>query len=110
MEGELSLTETISDMGKYILYDENGEPIERNAPSCHTDYPSTHADQDLVKALTNSCNYYFFEVANRLGIERLNRWAERLGLTSLTGVEAYRRDHRHSRRSGCSIRQFINKS
>ncbi len=87
MEGELSLTETISDMGKYILYDENGEPIERNAPSCHTDYPSTHADQDLVKALTNSCNYYFFEVANRLGIERLNRWAERLGLTSLTGVE-----------------------
>ncbi|MBQ3551740.1 MAG: hypothetical protein IJA35_01065 [Clostridia bacterium] len=87
MEGELLLTETISDGGKYILIDEDGNKIERNAPKCWTDNPSSHIDQDIVKALTNSCNYFFYEVANRLGIERLNGWAEQFGLASPTNVQ-----------------------
>lgn len=87
MEGKVGLTEHIDDMGYYYLVDENGELIKENAPKCHTKYPSSHHDQDITVALKNSCNYYFYEVANRLGIQLLNDWSGKLGLTSSTGIE-----------------------
>ncbi|MDD4796990.1 MAG: penicillin-binding transpeptidase domain-containing protein [Eubacteriales bacterium] len=82
-EGVVTRDEKIDDDGYYDKYVVTG-----HAPRCWV-YPSIHKhkDQDIVKALTNSCNYYFYEVADRLGIERLNKWADLLGLTSLTGVE-----------------------
>ncbi len=41
----------------------------------------------MVLALKNSCNYFFYEVADRLGIDRLMQWADNLGLTSKTNIE-----------------------
>lgn len=41
----------------------------------------------MVKALEVSCNYYFFTVADRLGIDLINKWCSKLGLDSLTGLE-----------------------
>ena len=83
MEGELTLEEQIDDGGPYDKYSKPGE----RAPSCWTKYPSKHQDQTIVEGLKNSCNYFFFTVADRLGIGRLNDWGDKFGLTSLTGIE-----------------------
>ena len=57
-------------------------------PSCWV-RPNFHLHQNngVADALKNSCNYYFFTVADRLGIDELNKWADFLGLTSKTNVE-----------------------
>ena len=41
----------------------------------------------FFKALKNSCNYYFYEVANRLGIDKINEWCHKMGLDMTTGIE-----------------------
>ena len=41
----------------------------------------------MVDAIKNSCNYYFYEVANRLGIDLINKWCHLLGLDMKTGIE-----------------------
>ncbi|HHT86319.1 MAG TPA: hypothetical protein GXZ61_01435 [Clostridiales bacterium] len=87
MEGKITLDETIDDKSPYYLYDAEGNPITSNAPSCWVSDPHRHANQTIVDAIKNSCNYYFFEVANRLGIDKLNEWAGMFGLTTATGIE-----------------------
>lgn len=85
MEGQLSLDEEIDDEGPYIAH--MGTSVER-APSCWVrPYFGQHQDQTIVDGLQNSCNYFFFTVADRLGIDRLSNWADILGLTSKTNVE-----------------------
>lgn len=87
MEGVIGLDETIDDKSPYVYIDEEtGKEVDTKA-KCWTQNPSKHQDQDIIKALTNSCNYYFYEVSYRLGIDRLVHWAEQLGFTSRTGVE-----------------------
>lgn len=86
-EGVIGLTETIDDGGRYYAHNENGELIKTGAPKCWTNYPSNHKAQDIVQALKNSCNYYFYTVAERLGIEALNEWSGHFGLTSPTNIE-----------------------
>lgn len=46
-----------------------------------------HGAEKLTTALAHSCNYYFAEAGRRLGIEKIDRYAEQLGLGELTGVE-----------------------
>lgn len=81
-EGVVSVDEQIDDLGKFDKYDQTSY-----APKCWTKYPSKHKGQNVSLALTNSCNYYFYTVADRLGIEKLYKWASLLGLTSKTGIE-----------------------
>ncbi len=50
-------------------------------------YGIGHGYQNLVSAISNSCNYYFFEVGKRLGTDKLNIYAKRLGLGEKTGIE-----------------------
>ncbi len=62
-------------------------------------YPSAHGATDVVKAIGVSCNYYFYEVgyrlgtvnsttfSNELGLSKLKKYADMLGLTSTSGVE-----------------------
>lgn len=91
MEEEITLTGPkgiINDEGPYTKHLQEGATIVGHIPSCWTKYPQNHAhNQDVVAALKNSCNYYFYEVAYRLGNDRLNEWADKLGLTSKTGIE-----------------------
>lgn len=84
MENEVTLTETIKDESPYTQY-ESGDIVSVNAPWCW-DHGHKH-NENITGALTRSCNYYFFKVADRLGIERLNDWATQLGLSDLTGIE-----------------------
>jgi penicillin-binding protein 2 len=87
MEGVIGLNETIDDNSPYIYIDEEtGKEVDTHA-RCWQKNILKHQDQDLKAALTNSCNYYFYEVSYRLGIDRLVSWAERLGFTSKTGIE-----------------------
>ena len=88
MEGKLTTTEMISDHSPYYYFvDDPTTKVEQNAPSCWTSNPNRHANLTLSRALTVSCNYYFYTVADRVGIERLNYWAGKLGMKDTTGVE-----------------------
>ncbi len=84
-EGELKLTERISDMGYYTKYNQD----LTTAPKCwiNKNYRWQHANQTIVEGLTNSCNYFFYELSSRLGEERLYRYAQLFGLTSKTGID-----------------------
>ena len=84
-EGVLKLTERISDMGYYTKYNQDLS----TAPKCwiNKNYRWQHANQTIVEGLTNSCNYFFYELSSRLGEERLYRYASLFGLTSKTGID-----------------------
>ncbi len=81
-EGAVGLREQIRDTGIYVKY-------QGYSPRCwvYSDYGRGHGLQDIVAALKNSCNYYFYEAADRMGIEALNRYCTKLGLGTKTGVE-----------------------
>ena len=83
--GELKLTERISDMGYYTKYNQDLS----TAPKCwiNKNYRWQHSNQTIVEGLTNSCNYFFYELSSRLGEERLYRYASLFGLTSKTGID-----------------------
>ena len=83
--GELQPKERISDMGYYTKYNKD----ESTAPKCWINANSRylHANQTIVDGLTNSCNYFFYELSSRLGEERLYRYAGLFGLTSKTGID-----------------------
>ncbi|MGI5849193.1 MAG: penicillin-binding transpeptidase domain-containing protein [Christensenellales bacterium] len=83
MENVLTLSEKIDDEGEYTkILLPNG-----HGPSCWQKNTSKHQGQTIVEGLQNSCNYFFFTVADRLGIELLNKWGEKFGLTGSTGIE-----------------------
>lgn len=46
-----------------------------------------HGSMDLVQALEQSCDTYFYEVARKTGIDRIAEMGRRLGLDVLTGIE-----------------------
>jgi len=46
-----------------------------------------HGSMDLVNGLKNSCDVYFYEVARRVGVDRIHDMALRFGLSGLTGVD-----------------------
>jgi penicillin-binding protein 2 len=46
-----------------------------------------HGEVDLVKAIAQSCDVYFYQVGQRLGIDRLAWYAKAFGLGQRTGIE-----------------------
>ena len=46
-----------------------------------------HGYQNVVNAIFNSCNIYFYDTARRLGIEKLNSYFSMFGLGEPTGIE-----------------------
>lgn len=46
-----------------------------------------HGTLDLRGAITQSCDVYFYEVAKRLGIDRISAMAQRLGLGQVLGLD-----------------------
>jgi penicillin-binding protein 2 len=84
-EGVVTTTETITDLGAYTKYTKDPD----KAPACWiwNQSRTTHGDEDIVSAIKDSCNYYFFTVADELGIDALAEWGEKLGLASKTNIE-----------------------
>jgi penicillin-binding protein 2 len=47
----------------------------------------THGDVDLEKAIYQSCDVFFYTLADKLGIERIAKYATQLGLGQKTGID-----------------------
>ena len=58
-------------------------------PVCwyYTEYGRGHGAINVVQAIKYSCNYFFYEVGNRIGIDTLEKYAKYFGLGEKTGVE-----------------------
>jgi penicillin-binding protein 2 len=54
--------------------------------ACDKPYPG-HGTLDLRQAIEQSCNVYFFNVADRLGIDKIREYADKLGLAGKTGID-----------------------
>lgn len=78
--GAVGVKEKILDNGRY---DKGHRPV------CWiwSSYRSTHGYVDVATALKVSCNYYFYEVGYRMGIDNLSKYARLFGLGRKTGVE-----------------------
>jgi len=83
--GVLDPNERITDNGYYTKYNAD----ESTAPKCWIgkNYRYKHANLTIVNGLEVSCNYFFYTVSDRLGEERLYRYASQFGLTSKTGID-----------------------
>jgi penicillin-binding protein 2 len=46
-----------------------------------------HGSVDLIGAIKNSCDVYFYEMARRTGVDRIHDLAVRFGLGKLTGID-----------------------
>jgi penicillin-binding protein 2 len=46
-----------------------------------------HGSVDMRTALEKSCNVYFYTLGNMLGVDRIHKWAEKLGLAGTTGID-----------------------
>jgi len=46
-----------------------------------------HGVVDMRTAIEKSCNVYFYTLGNMLGVDRIHKWAEKLGLVGLTGID-----------------------
>ena len=79
--GIFSPNSTITTRGKFTKYQSSGF-----APTCLA-WPGNHGTIDATVALQKSCNYFFFELADRMTIEMMDETAAALGLGEPTGVE-----------------------
>ena len=84
--GQLGLTEEISDLGTFTLYDKS------NPPRCWVNQKrlQLHADQRVQEGLSHSCNYFFYTVGSRLyenTDNQLYKTAALYGLTTKTGID-----------------------
>ncbi len=50
-------------------------------------YYNPHGSQNLVKAVGNSCNPVFIQLAQRVGIEKFYKYLELFGMTERTGID-----------------------
>jgi len=46
-----------------------------------------HGTLDMRHALEKSCNVYFYTLGNMLGVDKIHKWAEKLGLAGKTGID-----------------------
>jgi penicillin-binding protein 2 len=46
-----------------------------------------HGTVDMRHAIEKSCNTYFYTLGNMLGVDRIHKWSQRLGLAEKTGID-----------------------
>ena len=80
--GAITIGEKINDTGIYKYYQDS-------QPKCwiYTDYGRGHGYLNVTGAIKNSCNYYFYELGRRIGIDTLSQYASYFGLGKKTGIE-----------------------
>ncbi len=79
--GAINLNTKINDTGVYKKYG-----ISMNC-WYYTDYHRGHGYLDVSGAIEKSCNYFFYETGDRMGIDKLAEFARYFGLGGKTGVE-----------------------
>ncbi len=80
--GVINLKTKINDTGIYTKYRDY-------QPKCwhYTDYHTGHGWVDVSGAIEKSCNYFFYETGDRMGIDKLVEIARYFGLGSKTKIE-----------------------
>ena len=80
--GAISTTEKINDTGIYTRYKDY-------QPRCwyYNSYHKGHGYLNVSGAIEKSCNYFFYETGNRMGIDTLDKYATYFGLGKKTGIE-----------------------
>lgn len=80
--GAISTTEKINDTGIYTKYRDY-------QPRCwyYNSYHRGHGYLNVSGAIEKSCNYFFYETGNRMGIDTLDKYANYFGLGRKTGIE-----------------------
>lgn len=69
--------------GVYTRYKDDGY-----IPQCWINGTgSTHGFDNVAEALRDSCNCFFYEVGNLLGIDKLSKYGKAFGLGEHTGIE-----------------------
>lgn len=71
------------------LVNDNGPyPLGHN-PVCwiYTDRHYGHGALNISDAIKHSCNYFFYEVGNRIGVDKMAEYAYKYGLGKKTGIE-----------------------
>lgn len=78
--GAITIDEYINDTGVYP---------RAHHPECwiYTSYHYGHGYLNVSGAIQHSCNYFFYETAERMGIDKLSAYASYFGLGRRTGVE-----------------------
>ena len=78
--GKISTTEKINCTGVYP---------QAHKPVCwyYTSYKSGHGALDVSQAIQHSCNYFFYEIGYRIGINTLSEYSKYFGLGRKTGIE-----------------------
>ena len=79
--GTITTKERINDTGIYKKYNSEWK--------CwyYTSYHRGHGYQNVTQALQHSCNYFFYETGDRMGIDNLSKYALHFGLGKKTGIE-----------------------
>lgn len=80
--GSITTTEKINDVGVYQF-------SKTYNPVCWlwTSSRRGHGYLNVSDAIKHSCNYFFYEIGNRMGIDTLSKYASYLGLGHKTGIE-----------------------
>lgn len=78
--GKVGIKEKVNDVGVY--------PRGHN-PVCwmYSQYHRGHGYLNITEAIKQSCNYFFYEMGYRVGIETLDKYANSFGLGKKTGIE-----------------------
>ena len=75
--GAITTTERINDTGIYRKYNSSWRCWQSGG----------HGRLNVSQAIQHSCNYFFYEVGDRVGIDNLAKYASYLGLGKKTGIE-----------------------
>ena len=80
--GVINLNTKINDTGIYTRYRDY-------QPKCwhYTDYRTGHGWIDVSGAIEKSCNYFFYETGDKMGIDKLAEIARYFGLGNKTTIE-----------------------
>lgn len=81
-EHKITINDTIRDEGVYKRY-KDYQPKCWIWSGSHT----THGLVNISKAIQVSCNYFFYEIGYRTGIDNINKYAKLFGLGNKTGIE-----------------------
>lgn len=80
--GGIGVNEMVNDTGVFYL---------GHKPACWiwNSRRQVHGNVNAKSALMVSCNYYYYEVASRIGIDNISKYARKFGLGEKTGIELY---------------------
>ena len=77
--GTITTNEQLTCTGRYTFYEPSYMP--------YCSRRSGHGKENVTKAITDSCNFFFFDVGRRTTIATINEYARKFGLGEYTGIE-----------------------